>query len=894
MLSGNLQNRLRPHGPLIAITAGPLWLALFVVFGPFLTSPLYTYSGLGIGVGLKLLPGVATIDPNIAFTSFALGVRAAQDLLSGHLPLWNHFQGLGAPLLGEMQSAALFPPTLLLLLPSGQALEHILLQWVAGAGAYLFLRRFGLGATAAVAGAVLYEFNGVFATLRNAAFNPVAFLPWLLFGVEALRDLVGRESGYAERFTVICITAAAGALALYAGFPETAYLYALFVVLWALYRIASLPRREAVRLFLDLAVAAAMALILSAPLIVAFYTYLTEASVGGHGEEFVGMFQEKETALLYFMPYLYGNFLASPDPRIAGLSISSGGYIAVAPLLLGAASLFVPGHRPAKLVLLAWVVIALGASHGWPVISPLFMSLPLMDLAVPGRYLNASWLFCVIFLAALMIDRLPDLTPAQRKRSVVGALAVLAVAVVVSAIACAEMLPRAWASVPRSVVLSVAGALLVGLSIVTAVLTRSARLRAAALTAIFIEAGTLFILPFFAYPRRGEIDREALAFLQANTGYQRVAKTDSVGLGANFGSTFGVALINFDDLPSPQRTIDYVKTHIDEYADHIFLPEFPGLAGEALLKRRAKLKERLPAYARAGVKYMMAAPNFYAESASDVEWRDEKPIILSQGAALKITSRHVTSTTAVDALTVRTSNFGNTSTGQLTARLCASDICVDGAADFAKVEDGQLASIVLNAPLTLEAGAPYTVEFRKVGVTDAVIWTYPLKDGAPRQRALESPSPLTDGYGLELSFVPAGSPKPVHVSRSMSIFELEDVRPFAEAPGCTVRLRSHDEMETSCPAASTLVRLNVHMLGWTATVNGAAVPIGLVDNTFQAIPVPAGEARVQFRYAPPGFAVALVGALIAKALILAAFALAVTRRYRDRRQNSADGAQALP
>lgn len=884
--------RLRSYFPLLAVSAGPFLLVLLVLLGPFLTDPTYTHSGLGIGIGPRLLRGVPTIDPNIAITSFALGLRAAQDVIAGHLPLWNHFQGFGAPLLGEMQSAALFPPSLLLLLPSGQALEHIFLQWLGGVGAYLFFRRFGLGTVAAVVGAVLYEFNGVFATLRNAAFNPVAFLPWLLYGVDASRDLVVRGRGYGERFTAICVTGAMGALALYAGFPETAYLYGLFVIAWALFRLIGLTRREALAVFLDLAVGASLALVAGAPLLVAFVTYLPEASIGGHGDQFVGMVQEKETAILYLLPYFYGNFIAASDVRIGSLSISSGGYIAVAPAVLAAASLFAPGYRGVKVLLCAWVLIAIGTSHGWPGISPAFMSLPLMKLAVPGRYLNASWLFCVIFAAALMIDRLPQLNMAQRRRCVTGATALLAVVIAAITIPAAEMLPRAWASVPVAAALSAAAGLLVAASILIALCVP--RLRQAALAAAVIEAGALFIVPFFAYPRDGDIDREALAFLQKNTGYQRVAKTDSFGLGANFGSAFGVGLINFDDLPSPLRTIQYIGTHIDAYAGNIFLPESPALAGKELSDRRRLLRDRLPAYARAGVKYVMASPNFYAEPAGKVIWRDEKAIILPQGGILKIESRHTTATMSVEALTVRTGNFRNTTPGLLTARLCSNGACADGRTDFAKIEDGQLAFIALDTPLTLEAGGAYTVAFQKQGETAGVIWTYPLSENAPLQRALESPTPLAGGYGVELAFVPAGRPKPVHVSRSMSIFELADVRRYAAAPDCEVILRSYDEMRTSCSRPSRLVRLNVHMAGWTATVNGRVAPIGLAENTFQTLELPEGSAEVIFRYTPPGFTTALLAAAGAALLLLTGFALAVRRRYGGRGENSADAAPALP
>lgn len=171
---------------LLVLVALPLLVALVLILGGVAPDPISLWAGIGVGFQPGRLPGYGTIDPAAGFISYPLGVRAALDVLSGQLPLWNHFEGLGTPLLGEMQSAALFPPTLLLLLPHGPLLEHALLQVVAGVGTYLFLRRFGLGGRAALAGGLLFEFNGVFAWITNAIFNPIALLPWLFFAVESL------------------------------------------------------------------------------------------------------------------------------------------------------------------------------------------------------------------------------------------------------------------------------------------------------------------------------------------------------------------------------------------------------------------------------------------------------------------------------------------------------------------------------------------------------------------------------------------------------------------------------------------------------------------------------------------------------------------------------------
>ena len=65
------------------------------------------------------LPGLPYIDGNAGFTMQALGHLAALDWLHGHVPWWNPYEGVGAPLAGEMQSGAFFPLTMLLALHQG-------------------------------------------------------------------------------------------------------------------------------------------------------------------------------------------------------------------------------------------------------------------------------------------------------------------------------------------------------------------------------------------------------------------------------------------------------------------------------------------------------------------------------------------------------------------------------------------------------------------------------------------------------------------------------------------------------------------------------------------------------------------------------------------------------
>jgi hypothetical protein len=115
---------------------------------PLISRSLLPIESLGIGntggtyLKSQLFGGGNSIEPNDGFTKQALGVQANNQILSGQIPLWNHYEAIGAPLLGETQSAATFPFTLLLSLPYGFLIYHILLEIIAGIGMYLLLCRF--------------------------------------------------------------------------------------------------------------------------------------------------------------------------------------------------------------------------------------------------------------------------------------------------------------------------------------------------------------------------------------------------------------------------------------------------------------------------------------------------------------------------------------------------------------------------------------------------------------------------------------------------------------------------------------------------------------------------------------------------------------------------------
>ncbi|HEV8099709.1 MAG TPA: hypothetical protein VGP56_11195, partial [Gaiellaceae bacterium] len=203
------------------------------------SNPLGPRSGLVSSVTPGPLPGERAIDPNDGYVSQALGHRAALDWAHLRVPWWNPYEGTGAPLAGEMQSGAFFPPTLLTLLPNGLLYEHVLLEILAGLCTYLLLRRLLLTRWASAAGGAAFALNGTFAWFAHAPVNPVAFLPALLLGVELAfsATVAARRGGWS-------LIAVAGAASFYAGFPEVAYISALLGVCWFAWRCGCLRRER--------------------------------------------------------------------------------------------------------------------------------------------------------------------------------------------------------------------------------------------------------------------------------------------------------------------------------------------------------------------------------------------------------------------------------------------------------------------------------------------------------------------------------------------------------------------------------------------------------------------------------------------------------------------------
>ncbi|ACI52727.1 conserved hypothetical protein [Gluconacetobacter diazotrophicus PA1 5] len=580
----------------ILLVCAPLLLKFPLLIGLLIADPALLYAGLQTGLHAGPLTGyppMPTIDPNIGFTSHALGYRAAEDVLSGRLPWWNPYEGVGMPLAGEMQSAALFPLTLLLALHNGQLYMHLCLQIIAGLSTYAVLRKIGCMRFGALAAALVFEFDGTFAWLANAVINPIAFLPLTLLGVETIRERVeaGRRGGGA--WVTIGLSAS-----LYAGFPEVAYLDGLLVLAWTLVRLGSLARPMRWAFLRRIVVSGLAALAISALILVPFGDYMLVANTGGHangGFAFISLSPAFLFALL--VPYAFGGIFQIPQYTEFWSSV--GGYTGCILPVLALCGLGGQALRGVRVALGLWIVVTIGIAYGAPGAGLLAQFFPGFKFVALYRYLSPSWEFCLCVLAAF---GLTDLARNHRFARVTAAcIAVAAVCVVTAYVTHRHHLPLARNRLALDSIVF-AAILLIGTGVL-AWLPLTAATRSRGMAGVLVaEVAVLFALPSLSSPSHGAIDLTGVQYLQQHLGFQRFATFGPVQ--PNYGSYFGIASINHNDLPLPRDWTDYVARHLDANAPSILFtgfsrndPNGPSAADNLVVN--------VEAYRKAGVRFVL-------------------------------------------------------------------------------------------------------------------------------------------------------------------------------------------------------------------------------------------------------------------------------------------------
>ena len=580
------------------------------------------------------LPGLPYIDPNAGYNTQAMGHLVALDWLHGHIPWWNNYEGIGAPLAGEMQSGALFPLTIVLALHQGMLLLQMSLEIVSGVSTYFLVRTLGVGRTLSTTAGFAFGVCGTFAWFAYAPIRPVALLPLCLLGVE--RSITAARNRQAGGWYLLAI---ALALSLLAGFPETAFIDGLFVAWWSVLRIGGVGRPFWPRLVTKLITGAITGLALAAPLLIAFADYLPYASVGAHNGS-IGYASLPSAGLSQIiLPYSLGPIFAfhstaSGTDVIRDLWGNVGGYLTITLIAGSLVGLVGRHHRILRLGLGTWVAICLLQTFGFaPVVHTMAIVPGIRDTAF-YRYSAPSWELAVVLLAGLGLD---DISRLLTRRRVLIASAVLTGLLSIWATVTVWPLLTTAAGTTNSasahrhayaVGSFLMGVLLLGLLTIGGVVATSRTRTAPASTndqyqrqrnermrrrgrmlmagIVAAESGLLLGFTYLSAPPPTVLQAGSASWLQANLGFYRFVTLGPIQ--PNYGSYFGIGEANVNDLPTPKAWTSYIAKHLDGNAP---ANSFTSLArvDPAGPTPAEELNANLAAYEAVGVRYVVESAN---------------------------------------------------------------------------------------------------------------------------------------------------------------------------------------------------------------------------------------------------------------------------------------------
>jgi hypothetical protein len=337
---------------------------------------------------------------------------AMSELAAGRLPLWNPYNGAGAPLLANYQSALLYPPHLLQLIFPGPGLMGILgmahLLW-AGLGIWLLAGRLriaplgrGIATLAFPLSSTLVARFGTLPMLEAAA-----WLPWLVLTVDLV---IGRP-----RLWTFLALAAVAAMQLLVGHAQWTFYSLALAGSYGLWRVAA-ERRSAFRLLIVLLAVAFGAGIAAAQLLPTAELQRYSQRADGVNETSALNFSLPPVALFtLFNPDFFGN-PGDGTYAVGGAYFEIAAYIGIVPVLLaliGAGRYWLgprrkraapdapPRHLTGFFSLVALFSLLLALGQYSPVYPFLYQHVPTFNLfQAPARWLLLT-VFALVMLAAL-------------------------------------------------------------------------------------------------------------------------------------------------------------------------------------------------------------------------------------------------------------------------------------------------------------------------------------------------------------------------------------------------------------------------------------------------------------------------------------------------------------
>ncbi len=597
--------------------------------------------------------GRPMIDPNVGFITQPFGHLAATDLLHGHLPWWNYYEGLGQPLAGEMQSAALFPLTLWFALSSGLLWFHISLEVIAGFSTYFLTKRLGVPVIFATAAGCLYALNGTFAWIGNAVLNPICFLPMLLLGIEMVYDSTSTKNNRGWYLMAIAV-----ALAFYAGFPEVAYFNGLFALGWAAVRLFTLPRDSRLRAVGRLGIGGAVGVLVSLPILVPFADFSKVANLGHHTAAIDGTAHISIHAVqMFFDPYVHGTIFSNPN----AISIwgGIGGYFLAGVGALALLGLFGARFRSLRIYLAAWTIIGLCGAWNFLEIRKVWNLIPLIQNVSFGRYIMSSCELSFILLAAFGMMDLVDSAKAKRLFTVTTSVMLLGLLWIVWS---AGAINKGIVLLTKTrIIFAFLDAIPFIVVVSLLVLGRLTKFKIVPLLVAVLLVGEsllMFGVPSGEAAKKVYVDMGPITFLKTHEGQDRFL--DFAVLTPNWGSQYGLNELNAIDLPFPETFSKLIERQLFPGLDPSY--QFVIHAGmTGMIAQENEVVTHFANYEAASVKYLLmpkalpimpALTNlgvtlaFSDAKANIYELPHPRPFLSTKSSACTVT------TTNVDAATV--------------------------------------------------------------------------------------------------------------------------------------------------------------------------------------------------------------------------------------------------